>query len=421
MNRYIMTLLGMGIFVGLQAQTDEYAGEYKQTDKEQTDSVAVSALPVDTATATLPWPLDVQGRLKRLVGSGLLERSQLGLMVYDLTADSALFSYGAQQTLRPASTMKLLTAVAGIDRLGGNYQFRTSLYYTGTVVDRTLVGDVYCVGGMDPKFNNDDMNAFVESILRMGVDTIRGQMVADNSFKEESLLGEGWCWDDDNPQLAPLLVSRKDEFMSRFVERLRAEGVTVDAPCTSGRLPNGAYILCSRFHSLDQILIPMMKESDNLYAESMFYQLAASQGTRPARAVHARQVIRQVLGKAGVNGTVYKIADGSGLSLYNYVTPELMVRLLVYAYRNTDVNMHFYPSLPIAGQDGTLKRRLTGPFTNGNVRAKTGTVTGISSLAGYCSAANGHQLAFCVINQGVMRGAEGRAFQDQVCMALCQP
>ena len=164
-----------------------------------------------------------------------------------------------------------------------------------------------------------------------------------------------------------------------------------------------------------------MKESDNLYAESVLFQIAASSGSRPGKAAHARQLIKQTLGKAGVSETMYKVADGSGLSLYNYVTPELLVRLLIYAYRNTSINMYLYPSLPVAGQDGTLKKRMTGPATNGKVRAKTGTLTGISSLAGYCVSANGHILAFYIINQGVMRNADGRAFQEKVCKILCEP
>ena len=61
----------------------------------------------------------------------LLVRMQLGLLVYDLTADSVLYGYGEKQTLRPASTMKLLTAVTALDQLGGNYQLRTSLRYNG--------------------------------------------------------------------------------------------------------------------------------------------------------------------------------------------------------------------------------------------------------------------------------------------------
>lgn len=97
-----------------------------------------------------------------------------------------------------------------------------------------------------------------------------------------------------------------------------------------------------------------------------------------------------------------KIADGSGLSLYNYVSADLEVKLLRYAYQNNNVYLHLYPSLPVAGQDGTLKNRMRGTFTAGNVRAKTGTLTGISSLAGYCTAANGHQICFSIINQGLV-------------------
>ena len=77
-------------------------------------------------------------------------------------------------------------------------------------------------------------------------------------------------------------------------------------------------------------------------------------------------------------------------------------------------------SLPIAGVDGTLEKRMTKGPADGNVRAKTGTLTGISSLAGYCRAANGHQLCFSIINQGVMRNQAGKNFQDRVCQVLCQ-
>jgi len=107
------------------------------------------------------------------------------------------------------------------------------------------------------------------------------------------------------------------------------------------------------------------------------------------------------------------------LSLYNYVTPELMVKLLCYAYRHTNIFMQLYPALPVAGQDGTLKKRMMNTSANGKVKAKTGTVTGVSSLAGYLTSANGHVLAFCILNQGVLRNADGRDFQDKVCTALC--
>ena len=383
----------------------------------------VSLLRQDTAVVVLPWPVNVQTRLDSLVKDTLFERTQLGLMVYDLSADSVLYSYGGKQTLRPASTMKLLTSVTALDLLGSGYAYRTYLYYKGKIVQGVLSGDVWLVGGMDPLFDETDMHVFAETLHRVGVDTIRGQIIQDVSFKEEQLLGEGWCWDDDNPPLTPLLISRKDEFASQFKDELMKCGVFVDAPISTGRMPRDKDVLlvCSRSHPLSEVLVPMMKESDNLYAESMFYQIAASTGKRPAEAAHARQLIKQLLTRAGVTGVQYRIADGSGLSLYNYVTPELMIRLLRYAYLKRDVMAALYPALPVAGVDGTLKKRMTKGFAFENVHAKTGTVSGVSSLAGYCRSANNHLLAFCIINQGVMKNADGRNFQDKVCEAMCKP
>lgn len=376
---------------------------------------------VDTIDVALPWSRNIQYRLDSLLRHPMFETSTVGLEVYDLTADSILYKVNEHQMLRPASTMKLLTAITAIDKLGGSYQFRTQLYYTGKVEDHTLTGDLYCVGGFDPRFNIDDMNAFVESIRCMGVDTIRGSIVADRSMKDADLLGEGWCWDDDNPPLSPLTIGRNTQFVDRFIRQLVDDGVVLDVRISDGTLPDSAFHLCSRFHSIDQILLRMMKQSDNFYAEAMFYQLAAHQGHRPARAKDAAAIVKRLISKVGLGHRPYRIADGSGLSLYNYLSADLEVRLLRYAYRNSTVYLHLLPSLPVAGSDGTLRNRMRGSFAADNVKAKTGTLEGVSALAGYCTAANDHRLCFSIINQGVMHTSNARRFQDRVCNALCAP
>lgn len=412
MKKYALILLAVLLgFVlaptSVNAQTDT------NLDTEN-DSVVM------LTTDSLPYPDYIVKRIDTLLTSKMLQSSQLGLMVYDLTADSCLYRHNERQTMRPASTQKLVTAITAIDRLGGAYQFRTSLFYTGQIADRTLTGDLICVGGMDPAFTHDDMRAFVERIRSLGIDTIRGCILADNSFKDEDLLGEGWCWDDDNPTLSPLLFNKKANFVEQLADALRRDGLCLlSQPTTKQRGERN--LICTRTHTIDQILTRMMKDSDNLYAESMFYQVGASTGAHPAKASHARQSIQQLIQKVGLLPADYKIADGSGLSLYNYVTPELHVRLLRYAWRNKNVLEHLLPSLPIAGVDGTLRNRMKGTAAAGNVRAKTGTVTAVSALAGYCTAENGHELCFAIMNQGVLRIADGRDFQDKVCRALCMP
>ncbi len=388
-------------------------------DSNVADSALVDTLQNDNVS--LPWPESIQYKIGRLLKSEMFRTSQVGIQVYDLTADSVIFRYNDQQLMRPASTMKVITAITAINRLGGDYQFKTELCYTGEIKGSTLYGNIYCVGGFDPRFNNDDLTAFVEAIHKMGVDSIRGNLYADKSMKDSQMYGEGWCWDDDNYVLSPLLIGRKDIFMQRFLNELQKSGIYVFANIGEAHKPQNAYCIVSRFHTMDQILMRMLKESDNLYAESMFYQIAASTGDNPASAKSARTIIKQLVNKLGLNAGKYKFADGSGLSLYNYISAELEVMFLKYAYQNGNIYLHLLPALPIAGKDGTLKSRMKGAFTRDNVKAKTGTVTGISSLAGYCKAANGHSLCFSIINQGVMHGKNGRAFQDKVCTVLCSP
>lgn len=386
---------------------------------QHADSALLNMLVPDSIVR--PWPESVQHQLQQLMRSDMLQTSQVGLMVYDLTADSTLFAYNERQLMRPASTMKLLTAITAIDHLGGDYQFKTELCYTGKIENRKLTGDIYCVGGFDPRFNTDDLHAFVEAIQKMGIDTIEGHLYADKSMKEAKDFGEGWCWDDKNPVLSPLLISGKDTFMSRFLNALMAANIFVDAPIDEKTKPNDAYCIVNRFHTMDQILMRMLKDSNNLYAESMYYQLAAATGSRPATAKHAREAERVLLRKVGLNPANYRLADGSGLSLYNYLSAEAEVKLLRYAYQNENIFHHLYQALPIAGVDGTLKKRMRSTFARNNVRAKTGTLTGISSLAGYCKAANGHWLCFAIINQGVMHARNAKNFQNRVCTILCAP
>lgn len=416
MKRYLMICMACLLSL-LQTTAQEVI------DRDEQSAVADSAAlnDVHADSLSLSWPASLCKNLDHLLNSNLFKTSQVALMVYDLDADSAIYAHNERQLMRPASTMKLITAITALDRLGGSHQFKTELCYTGKVENRTLNGNIYCVGGFDPRFNLDDLRAFVEAIRKMGVDTIRGNIFADKSMKDDKMYGEGWCWDDDNPTLSPLLLGGKDHFVERFVAKLSDAGIVVEANLDTATKPAHAFCICHRFHTMDQILLKMLKDSNNLYAEAMFYQIAASSGCKQASARQARAIIKRLVQKLGFNPDQYSFADGSGLSLYNYVTAELEVAFLRYAVKTGNILLHLKPSMPIAATDGTLADRMRGTFTNGNVYAKTGTLTGVSALSGYCTAANGHRLAFAIMNQGLKHTRNGRAFQDKVCVELCRP
>ena len=172
---------------------------------------------------------------------------------------------------------------------------------------------------------------------------------------------------------------------------------------------------------MNEVLHIMMKDSDNRLAESLFWQLSTFGGGKFGDIKSVVSNIDLVLQRAGIpKDSGYRIADGSGLSLYNYITPQMLNALLVYAWWQQDIRAHLVPTLPIGGVDGTLKKRFHGTSAYNNIFAKTGTVSGISSLSGYANGGNGHIISFCIINQGVQRGSIGRNFQDQVCIALTE-
>lgn len=358
-------------------------------------------------------------RLEELMKSPLLDRSQLGLYVYDLTAEAPLFSHGAHQRLRPASCQKIITAATALAQLGTNYNYRTTLYAdkpAGT--DSIFHGNIYLRGGFDPMLDAEDLRAFVRSVREKGIRRIEGNLVFDRSMKDTASLGWGWCWDDEEVPLSPLLYEGKATLMSRMISAFEEDSIAISGGMSYGYVPKDAEEWLRRTHNIDQILLPMMKQSDNLFAESLFYQLGARFGGRYPDYKSSARCVSSFLSRLVPGTESYCVADGSGLSLYNYTTPFILVSVLREMWNDETLRRHFLPSLPVCGQDGTLRRRMPGTAANGNVKAKTGTVTSVSSLAGYCTTVHGHNLCFAIINQGISRGKEGRDFQDKVCRIL---
>ena len=366
------------------------------------------------------WVDQVRTRLDNMMSDRMLQSTQLGLMVYDLTANEVVYTLNERQRQRPASVMKLVTAITALDMLGEDYCYYTSFSYYGKIVGDTLRGSLYCVGGFDPTINQDDIRYMVNDIKRAGISNIEGMIVADLTMKDTLTYGSGWCWDDDNDRLTPLLVDKKDQFISVLLREMRSQGINLSVTLGKGKVPQKCTEIVRYRTGIDKVLSRMMKKSDNLYAESMFYQIARANSTNPGRASDASGAVKRLLYRLGLDPVNYTIADGSGLSLYSYVTAEMLVKLLRFAYDNRSIYNHLYPALPIAGVDGTLENRMkTAPCRN-NVHAKTGTVSGVSTLAGYCQASNGHDLCFAILNQGVIKASDGRAFQDRICEALCR-
>ncbi len=209
-------------------------------------------------------------------------------------------------------------------------------------------------------------------------------------------------------------------FMHTFWERLRAKGIVVPESYGFTELPSDGAEQMARWETpVQKVLNQLMKESDNLNAEAMLCRIASqATGKKRVTAEDGIVEIMKLVRNLGHDPKDYKIADGCGLSNYNYLSPALLVDFLKYAYSQSDVFQKLYKSLPVAGIDGTLKNRMKNTSAFRNVHAKTGSFTAINALAGYLKMKNGHTLAFAIMNQNVLSAAKARAFQDKVCEVI---
>ena len=170
-------------------KTDEIPAETRPDTLQAAPQAASDSLvkpaPTDSTDLRTTPGQDIASALHELVSDPLFERTQLGLYVYDLTDDRPLFSRGHQQRLRPASTMKPLTAITGLHCLGTDYLFATTLYADNNATqDSVLRGHLYVRAGFDPLFDKADLQTFVDSLTKQGVRSSRGGLVVDLHCKD---------------------------------------------------------------------------------------------------------------------------------------------------------------------------------------------------------------------------------------------
>ncbi|HXG01023.1 MAG TPA: D-alanyl-D-alanine carboxypeptidase/D-alanyl-D-alanine-endopeptidase [Bacteroidota bacterium] len=202
-----------------------------------------------------------------------------------------------------------------------------------------------------------------------------------------------------------------------FAECLQKYGVNV-AETALDTVPPGAVEVMHISHSIDSVIVHLNKESDNLSGEALLKVLAAEIKGKPGRARAGATVVKEYLAGLGIDTVWLRVADGSGLSRHNLISPEILVRVLQDMYSSPHFES-FYNSLPVAGTDGTIRRRMRYTPAHGIVRAKTGTLSGVSSLSGYTHTLDGEWIAFSIMTMNYP--AEARVYrrvQDEIAVFL---
>lgn len=366
-----------------------------------------------------------------------------GAYVVDLTTKRVLFHFHASTGRMPASVQKLYTTSTALLRLGPSAVFTTSVLGVGRLTrSGTWQGTLYLRGGGDPTFGgvNFDKAAYgtgatvrtlARGLYRAGVRRVSGRIVGDESRfdsvrgtpatgDEPSFYLEGqlsalaydrgfanrnWTAFQRNP---PLFAARK------FAAALRANGVTVptNIPTAAGVTPKRARQLAAvNSPHLGKLIQLTNTPSDNFFAEMLLKNLGADFGAAGTTAAGARVVHREV---RTVFGITPRFNDGSGLSRYDSTSPRQVVTLL----RDLSGNAVFINSLAIAGETGTLSDEMRGTRAQGNCAGKTGTLTDVANLAGYCTARDGHSLAFAFLMNRLSNPDTGHAVEAKMAVAL---
>ncbi|MFY0545407.1 D-alanyl-D-alanine carboxypeptidase/D-alanyl-D-alanine endopeptidase [Brevibacillus sp. H7] len=202
-------------------------------------------------------------------------------------------------------------------------------------------------------------------------------------------------------------------------EELAEQGIHFDGSSTVaiGQVPTNA-VKWKEFVSepLKEIITYLNKKSDNFYAEMLTKAMGAvkiGEGSTSAGVDTVMEMIKSMGGN-----TNFDMVDGSGLTRYNLISARHIQSVLENLTKQKQFGV-YYDSLPVAGVDGTLKSRMKGTAAENNVRAKTGTLTGVSSLSGYVTTKAGQKLAFSIILNGYTEEAKALTdIQDQIAVAL---
>lgn len=367
-----------------------------------------------------------------------------GAYVRNMSGGERLFADRAARKRSLASNTKLFSTSAALGRFGTERRLVTRVRGDGQLTaDGEWRGALYLVGGGDPTFGSrgfarrfeseSSVAALANTLRQAGIERVSGRVRGDESrydsrrggpasnYQTSSFVGPlsalsfnagergGGGFQSNPPRVAA----------KQLTKALERRGVAVRGTAATGKAPGGATQLAQvRSPTLDSLVESTNKPSNNFFAEMLLKELGGAgegKGTTDKGARRTRRFAKRLGARA-------RIVDGSGLAHQNLASPRNVVDLLVGLDRRMSFAAEFEAfksSLPIAGVDGTLSDRMRGDPAEGRCQAKTGTLTNVSALSGYCRSEGGDRLAFSFLMNGIDVG-RARDLQDRMTNALAR-
>lgn len=346
-----------------------------------------------------------------------------------------------------ASNTKIFTTATTLARLGSARRFATRLFAVGRIDDEgTLHGNLFLKGGGDPALGTgtflsaylggagSPIEALARKLKRNGVHRVTGRLLGDDTVFDRlrGVADSGYATSSWIGPLSGLSLnagftsSSLSSFSSdparlatrTMVGALRSAGVTIRTEIGMKRTPAAAKrTLVARQASPDMAWMARVTNlnSNNFFAEMLLKNL----GAKVRRAGTTRNGAIVVKRYAASQGVKVRPVDGSGLTRSNRSNAKGVVRLLMRSHKRP-WGKDLVASLPVAGRDGTLASRMRGTAADGRCHAKTGTLTGVSALSGYCFNRSGRRFAFSILMNGVGNSYTARYAQDRIAALIAR-
>lgn len=424
-----------------------------QPTASATQSVASTPPPVapsPSATATPAAPAGspqarLAQRLERLVDATAIPGTAT-ITVVD-NAGGALFNHRAGRPVLPASTQKLSVAAAGLARLGVDYRYTTTARVTATPDANGVVsGNLVLVGSGDPALGSPTfatleperprtpLETLARRIRRAGVRRVDGRILADASVFADEPVAAGWLpryfEGLDATRISGLTVdagrrvhrsggqlreapARDPAVQAGIMLRraLRAVGVRVTKGVRRAQSPSTAVDVASiSSPRMEELLRYMVQQSDNHFADTIFRTLGAAEGD--STWVGAAGATAQILAPLELDWTGVVLADGSGLSRANRVSPGFLAQLQSRMW-NSSLSDQWIDLMAVSGRSGTLRYRLRDGIAAGRVYAKTGSLRDVTALVGTVVGPPQQLWHFAVVGNGLQGTYAMRTLTDR--------
>jgi D-alanyl-D-alanine carboxypeptidase/D-alanyl-D-alanine-endopeptidase (penicillin-binding protein 4) len=488
---------------------------FEKLEKDTLDSLAFVE---DSVLVELPPLEQLQIALQELNTDTTLAHGTFGFYLLDVESGEVIAKINEEQSLIPASVMKIVNTGVAMIKMGKNYRFKTRLQYDGELdtINHVLHGNIYIKGGGDPTLGSPVFKThpkfvvrqWAKAIEKLGIDSIQGGIIADARHFEFNMTPSAWAWGDMQngygvgvsglsfvENTAKIIIKRWGDdrlsiyvipkipylkiknVMSKNLKSMKNHSYILGSPYGNEYFLKGgirsdtkefednipipdpallaAYMLHDFLKNKDSLFVrdslstirkilldssytekerttfhtiysPPLKTliehtnltSQNFYAETILKELA----------VHAKsfgstengvKAVKNFLRRKNIDLKGFYMTDGSGLSRFDGLTPKQLGEILLVFAKDSVHFDDFYNTLAVAGETGTLKSIGKNTILEGNLRAKSGTMSRIKSYAGYVKNKSEKELIFVMIsNNHLISGRQMKARFEKLMLLI---